>query len=504
MTDSSSEILTLHTPAQACGWLRGLGLVRLQTDSRKVSVGDGFIAWPGAVTDGRSHVAAALDAGAKACLVEAEGSDAFNFQDSRVALYPGLKLATGLIAAEYFSHPSQDLNLIAVTGTNGKTTTAWLLSQAIAKAYGKACGLVGTLGIGMAVSDQVPQVTHNGLTTPDPVMLQEALAGMKNQGASTCVLEASSIGVAERRLDGTHIKVAVFTNFTQDHLDYHGSMQAYWACKQELFAWKGLLATVVNVDDAKGVTLAQSLISSGLDLWTVSIKGQARLRASELVYANKGLGFVVHENHTEIRLQTHLIGEYNVSNVLCVIASMRALGISLEQAVDACRDLSSVPGRMQCIEFVNSPLAVVDYAHTPDALAKALQALHELAELRGGRLWCLFGCGGNRDTSKRALMGHMAQMHADQVVLTSDNPRNEAPEKIAAQVMLGMTPGKQVHVQTDRALAIAYAVSQAQPHDVILVAGKGHEDYQEVAGKKIPFIDAEHVRRAFVQKGYTL
>jgi UDP-N-acetylmuramyl-tripeptide synthetase len=492
----------LITPADACSWLRGRSLGRLHTDSRKVSQGDGFIAWPGAATDGRQYVQSALAAGAHACLIEAKGSEKFNIQDPRVAILEGLKAASGLIAAAYYAEPSAGLDIVAITGTNGKTTTAWLLSQAIANVRGSPCGVVGTLGIGLATEGQAPQVQHNGLTTPDPVLFQESLAQMKEQGATACVLEASSIGIAEHRLDGTRIRVAVFTNFSQDHLDYHSSMQAYWACKEALFAWQGLSAAVVNVDDANGKQLAHSLSAGLVEVWTVSLGQNARLCAQAVSFENGGASFDVVEGDSRVRLQTQLIGDYNVSNLLCAIASMRAMGISLHQATLACSALLPVPGRMDSIALAHAPMVVVDYAHTPDALAKALQALRPVARQRAGRLWCVFGCGGNRDASKRPLMGRVAQEHADLQVITSDNPRDEVAQDITAQIMNAMQPSKQVFLQVDRAAAIAFAVSEALPQDVILVAGKGHEDYQEVAGKKMPFSDAANARSALALKGY--
>jgi UDP-N-acetylmuramoyl-L-alanyl-D-glutamate--2,6-diaminopimelate ligase len=376
------------------------------------------------------------------------------------------------------------------------------MSQAIANALETPCGVVGTLGVGMANTGQAPLVQHNGLTTPDPVLLQASFAHMKEHGASTCVLEASSIGIAEHRLDGTHIRVGVFTNFSQDHLDYHQSMQAYWACKEALFSWQGLSAAVVNVDDPKGAQLAQSLVGRSIDVWTVSLGQSARLRASAVRYTNGGACFELFEEQTTCHLQTQLIGDYNVSNMLCVIASMRAIGIPLEKAVLACKDLLPVPGRMECIQIPQAPMVVVDYAHTPDALAKALQALQPITQQRSGQLWCVFGCGGNRDALKRPEMGQVAQECADKVVITSDNPRDETAQDISAQIVNGFKQNEQAYVENDRALAISYAVSEALPQDVILIAGKGHEDYQEVAGHKIPFNDMDHARRALIRKGY--
>ncbi|WP_137895446.1 UDP-N-acetylmuramoyl-L-alanyl-D-glutamate--2,6-diaminopimelate ligase [Ramlibacter sp. 2FC] len=488
---------TLHQPQDAARWLRGHVTGRLQTDSRLVGPGDGFIAWPGAATDGRQYVATALRQGASACLVEQAGVKDFGFSDPRIATYPALKAATGSIAAAYYDNPSSALEVVAVTGTNGKTSTAWWLSLALSALSAPAwpCGLVGTLGIG-----RPPQVVSTGLTTPDPVLLQRHFREFADQGLKACAIEASSIGLVEQRLAGTRIRVAVFTNFTQDHLDYHGTMAAYWQAKERLFAWEGLQAAVINLDDPQGGPLAARLAGGALDVWTFSCEGPARLQAQGVGYDAQGLFFAVVEDEGEAQLlRTRQIGRYNVSNLLGVIAAMRALGVPLADAVNACHGLLPVPGRMEVVAVPGArdvPLAVVDYAHTPDALDKALGALRPLAQQRGGRLWCLFGCGGDRDPHKRPLMGAAVEQGADQLLVTSDNPRTEDPQVIIAQVVAGLARPAAARVEADRALAIAEALAQAAPEDVVLIAGKGHEDYQETAGVRHPFSDQAHAQAA--------
>ena len=513
---------TFDTPHEAARWLQDRVRGTLQADSRAIGAGDGFIAWPGAATDGRAHVAAALASGAVACLVEragieafVDGADGFGVapDDERIAAYVGLKAATGPIAAAFHLAPSAQLDVIAVTGTNGKTSTAWWLAQALSEAGGvesevllpTPCAVIGTLGIGVP-----PELVHTGLTTPDPVALQRALRDFADRGFGACAIEASSIGIAERRLDGTRIAVAVFTNFTQDHLDYHGSMEAYWQAKAELFGWPGLRAAVVNIDDVHGASLVGELIDRGtgaLDVWTVSAAGApARLSAHAVGYDARGLGFEVRE--TEVagasqqqapRLETTLIGDYNVANLLGVIGTLRALGLTLAQAVDACRRLGSVPGRMERVEVPGRPLVVVDYAHTPDALDKALAGLRPLAAARGGALWCVFGCGGDRDAVKRPLMGAVAERGADRLVLTSDNPRSEKPAAILGQILLGLSRPEAAWVESDRAAAIERTLAEAAPRDVVLVAGKGHEAWQEIAGERIPFSDRAHALDALAR-----
>ncbi|MGA0571758.1 UDP-N-acetylmuramoyl-L-alanyl-D-glutamate--2,6-diaminopimelate ligase [Variovorax sp. VNK109] len=486
----------LNTPAEAAQWLRTRVSANLTVDSRLVRDGDGFIAWPGFATDGRQFVGAARAQGATACLVELQGADQFDLQGDDIAGYEGLKAATGLIASAYFEDPSAELDVLAVTGTNGKTSTAWWLAQAISRLRsGAPCAVVGTLGVGVP-----PDVRYNGLTTPDPVLLQRTFRVCADKSFSACAIEASSIGIAERRLDGTRIRVAVFTNFTQDHLDYHASMDAYWQAKAELFRWPGLAAAVVNVDDVQGATLAGEL-GEPMDLWTFSAVGDARLCAQSIVTTEQGLRFDVVEDGQRHSLQTQLIGQYNVSNLLGVIGALRAMDVPLADAVTACTGLLPVPGRMQRVDSVaGQPLAVVDYAHTPDALDKALTGLRTLTVERGGRLWCVFGCGGDRDPVKRPMMGAVAEKCADSIVITSDNPRSEKPEAIVSQILLGLTKPEAAQVQVDRASAIADALKQAGAQDVVLIAGKGHEAWQEVAGRREEFSDVEHAARALAAR----
>lgn len=511
---AAAPLVQLRTPEQACQWLHQRISGQLRTDSRCVHPGDGFIAWPGAATDARQHVPAALARGAAACLVEHDGLAAFGLSGDSLASYAGLKAASGPIAAAYFEQPSCQLDVVAVTGTNGKTSTAWWMAQALDNlAQRKATttppaptGLVGTLGIkklpqNNAKSESAAELQNTGLTTPDPVLLQAYLRQLADAGSRACIMEASSIGLAEKRLAGTQISVAIFTNFSQDHLDYHGSMLAYWQAKAALFSWPGLRAAVVNTDDAKGAELAATLRGTGLDLWTVSSQHPARLQALGITYQGSGLCFSVQEGGQTHSLATELIGHYNVSNLLGVLAGMRALGVPLDAAVQACRHLTPVPGRMQRLGGAGQPLVVVDYAHTPDALDKVLAALRPVARQQGGKLWCVFGCGGERDNSKRPLMAAVAEKNADQVVVTSDNPRREKPEHIISQILLGLSHGEAVHVQADRALAIAQTLAQVDSTDTVLIAGKGHEDTQEIAGIKVPFSDVWHAMAALAKRG---
>ncbi|WP_374658245.1 UDP-N-acetylmuramoyl-L-alanyl-D-glutamate--2,6-diaminopimelate ligase [Inhella sp.] len=490
----------LKSPEAAARWLQEWCTGTLQSDSRLVQPGDAFIAWPGYAHDARRFVVQALAAGAATCLVEAEGVEAFEFTDARVAALPGLKAATGAMAAAFHGDPTGRLDVLAVTGTNGKTSSAWWLAQALSL-VGRRCGVVGTLGMGEppVPGGAAAHLDYTGLTTPDPVRLQAGFARMLGEGLQACAIEASSHGLCEHRLVGTQIKVALFTNLTQDHLDYHGTMEAYAEAKRQLFDWPGLRAAVFNVDDPLGACWAAEY-AVRLDVWTVGLSEGARLRASRIGYGEQGLHFVVHEGDEQVAVQTGLIGDYNVLNWLGVLGGLRAMGVPLRDAAAACARVTPVPGRMQRIGHGRElPQLVVDYAHTPDALDKALAALKALASARGGRLWAVFGCGGDRDRGKRPLMAAAAARLADRLVLTSDNPRTEDPQQILDDIAAGLT-GQAFERIADRAAAIRHAVQAAEARDVIVIAGKGHEDYQEVAGVRHPFDDAVEARAALIER----
>src|SRR6478735_11684205 len=327
----------LKSRAAAHAWLALRQAGALAADSRRVQPGDAFVAWPGHASDGRRFVVAALAAGASACLVEAEGVEGFDFDgDARIGALRGLKAAAGDIASRFLGNPSAELDVVAVTGTNGKTSTAWWIAQALA-ALGRRCGLIGTLGIGEpprspagepsagTAGGELPELVSTGLTTPDPITLQNALRDFADRKFVACAIEASSIGIAEHRLAGTKVAVAVFTNFSQDHLDYHGDMRAYWQAKAQLFAWPGLKGAVVNVDDAQGIELAASLASGAVDCWTVSTRAEpARLHAANVRHGRAGLAFDVVEGAHRVAVATPMIGDYNVANLLGVIGVLRA------------------------------------------------------------------------------------------------------------------------------------------------------------------------------------
>lgn len=507
-------ITHLHTPLEVARWLQASGVRDLHGDSRHVRGGDAFVAWPGAVHDGRRYVAAALEAGALACVVEREDVDHWGFDDARIAAVSGLKAHAGEIAHHFYRAPSHELRVLAVTGTNGKTSTTWWTAQLL-EALQCPCSVIGTLGLGRPGRS----FESTGLTTPDPVTLQQTLRHSAEQGLQACAMEASSIGLVEGRLNATHLHGAAFLNLTQDHLDYHGTMAAYWRAKMSLFDWPDLRLAVVNVDDPYGAELAQVLQAraahSGLDVWTLSIQGaEARLRVPEWTLTDTGLRFSVAEGPQTAAhsVKLPLVGEYNLYNLLVAMAFARALGYGLAQVVQAAEALTPVPGRMQSAWTLGAgtsalmdadnrlPLVLVDYAHTPDALEKALRALQPLALQRGGRLWCVVGCGGDRDPGKRPLMAAVAELEASQIILTSDNPRTENPLHILEQMRVGLEAPERAWVEPGRAAAIALAVARCDHRDVVLLAGKGHESYQEIAGVRHPFSDLEHAHAALLAR----
>ena len=488
----------LQTPPQAAQWLREKVTGQLHIDSRQVKQGDGFFAYPGLTQDARQYVAQALSQGASACLVEAKSIEQFPWMqnETRVGVYTDLKKACGPIADAYFESPSQHLQMLAVTGTNGKTSTAWWLSHALSRT-GQRCAVVGTLGMGEA-----HQLHNTGMTTPDPLQLHAQLRQWVDDGVKACAIEASSIGLSEHRLTGTRLKIAIFTNFTQDHLDYHGDMVSYWAAKQRLFDWPGLKAAVVNLDDPVAALLMAHLkLRPEVKVWTVSMQAPADVMAQQVQTVADGVQFNVVEGNNSVPMRSQALGDFNVLNLLGVIAALRDLGFSLQQAVDACHDLEAVPGRMQRVGRAHQPAVVVDYAHTPDAVDKALQALRPWAHARGGRVMCILGCGGNRDTSKRAPMARMAEQGADLVCLTSDNPRHEDPLHILAQMRQGLKHPEEAMQLVDRGQAIAQVIALAQAQDVVLIAGKGHETYQDIQGVMHGFSDVDHAELALHKWG---
>jgi UDP-N-acetylmuramoyl-L-alanyl-D-glutamate--2,6-diaminopimelate ligase len=502
--------------AQILAWLRAhagaaaAGRGDLQLDSRRVEAGDVFVALPGAVAggdDGRRYLQAARDRGASAALVEEEGFDGVD-RGWPVLPVRGLRALLGQLAARHYGLPSESMQVIGVTGTNGKTSTAFWIAQMLARA-GKRCAVLGTVGSGFPGE----ALLDSRLTTPDAIGLQREVLRLRDAGARALAMEVSSIGLEQGRVNGMRFDVAVFTNLTRDHLDYHGTMAAYEAAKTLLFDWPTLTAAVLNLDDPAGRRLltrltgrahAGALRITGYTTYAGALDAAASaalahvLSARDVRVASGGVEFTLQYGRSELRLDVPLVGTFNVANLLATIGAVLACGVDLQTACSAAPQLLPPPGRMQRVRTRNGaePLAVVDYAHTADAIEQALLALRPLAAARGGKLWIVFGAGGDRDPGKRAPMGAAAGRYADRVVVTSDNPRSEDPAAIVAAVAAGVPRRLNVEVVVDRAEAIAHALEAAEPRDVVLIAGKGHETTQEVAGVKRPFSDVEQARAA--------
>lgn len=456
-------------------------IVGMTIDSRAVQPGWLFIAVPGARTDGRAFIAGAYSCGAAAVVYELD-----NFEpDARGASAIGvraLRQHIGTIADRFYAAPTQKLKVIGVTGTNGKTTTTHLLAQALDRP-GSRCGLIGTLGSGFP--GQLDSSLH---TTPDAISVHRLLAEFVNAEASTVCMEVSSHALDQGRVAGVVFDIAVFTNLTRDHLDYHGDMEAYAAAKSRLFDFPHLKAVVINQDDVFGRELIERMRSRAQVVSFGLINGD--VRTLNIKTSIDGLVLTIITPQGETQLQSQLLGRFNASNLLAALAVLLAAGMPLADASSALAQAQPVAGRMERFGGINGqPLVVVDYAHTPDALEKVLQALREHTQ---GRLVCVFGCGGGRDRGKRALMGRIAEQFADTVILTSDNPRHEDPAAIINEIVSGMqtTPS----AVPDRTQAIRVALAGASAADIVLVAGKGHEDYQQVGDRRLDYSDRDTVR----------
>lgn len=472
----------------------------ITADSRKLVAGDVFAAWPGHVTDGRHHIAAALARGASAVLWESvDGfcADALPVPSIGVE---NLRELGGHLAHEIYARPSEALWTAGVTGTNGKTTVSQWLASALNE-LGQRCGVIGTLGRGYPGDELVDA----GNTTPDALELHRVLAGFVSDRAAAVAMEVSSIGLEQGRVNGVRFDVAILTNLSRDHLDYHGTMDAYAASKAKLFDIPDIGHAVINLDDAFGLAQARRVRALGVPVIgytrmpgnATAVPGARVLVADDLHVSAAGLRFAVTWEGERVDLQIRMVAMFNVYNLLAVMASLLTRGIALQEVVQTVVRLTPPEGRMQLVGGIAEPLVVVDYAHSPDALGKVLEAVRITATTRGGRLVCVFGCGGDRDPGKRPLMGAVSSELADRSIVTSDNPRSEDPSAIIAEVMRGATGG--VEQIVDRARAIAQAVAEAGADDVIVIAGKGHEPYQEVAGQRLPFSDIEQARLALQQ-----
>jgi UDP-N-acetylmuramoyl-L-alanyl-D-glutamate--2,6-diaminopimelate ligase len=468
---------------------------RLVSDSRRLRQGDAFAAYPGTNEDGRRYIGDAIERGAGAILWEPQGF-VWN-RDWKLPHLPieNLKQRLGAIADRVYGQPSRELWMVGVTGTNGKTSCSHWIAAGL-DANDRRAAVVGTLGNGPWGA--LEPATN---TTPDAAELHEMLRSLKTAGAEAVSMEVSSHGLDQGRVNAVAFDVALFTNLSRDHLDYHGTMAAYGAAKSRLFAWPGLRVAVINADDAFGQSLIDAARGSGRKVLTYGF-GAADIVGTRLVASGSGLAFALETPWGKGEVYTPLVGAFNAANLLGVLGVLLVSGVALEPALAFLARAEAPPGRMQRLGGGRAPLVVIDYAHTPDALEKALRALRA-AVGTPGELICVFGCGGDRDRGKRPEMGRVAAQLADRVIVTSDNPRSEEPEAIASEIVRGIrdTGNRRYAIELDRGTAIAAAVAEAAVGDVVLLAGKGHESYQERSGIRLPFLDAEHAARALAARG---
>lgn len=488
-------------------WLRGRlsPQARLCSDSRAVKPGDAFFAWPGHRGDGRLHVEDARARGAAALLVDDAPPAPQAADDLRIV--HGLRGMAGEIAASWHGEPAARVELIAVTGTNGKTSCSQWIAQGLSRS-GRRCAVIGTLGSGVLDADGVAALDSFGLTMPDALALHAMLARFVSEGASSVVMEASSIGLDQDRLSGAQPSVAVFTNLSRDHLDYHGTDEAYAQAKLKLFSMPGLGAAVLNGNDQLSLRAHRLLrpgcrtLAYGERALRLAGPDVEQLLAERIDEHAEGLRISIGGDFGSARVDLPLVGRFNAINALAVAAAWIAAGLSFDESLARLATLRPVPGRLERVAGTsgssNLPTVIVDYAHTPDALDNALAALRPLAQARSGRLWCVFGAGGERDRGKRPLMGAAAERGADRVVLTSDNPRTEDPAAILAAIAAGMSSSPAL-IELDRAVAIAETLSRAGANDVVLIAGKGHEQTQEFADRTLAFSDTDQAQRALAR-----
>jgi UDP-N-acetylmuramoyl-L-alanyl-D-glutamate--2,6-diaminopimelate ligase len=475
-----------------------IGVVDLTLDSRAVQFGGAFIALPGTRTHGIGFAAQAVNAGARAILWEpTPGVAAPRVPDTVLLLaVPNLTAILGTIADRFFGTPSQAVRTVGVTGTNGKTTTAYVIATAT-QLLGTPAAYAGTIGFGRI--DALKTATH---TTPDSITVHRQLAELRAEGVRSLAMEVSSHALDQHRVDGVRFDTAVFTNLTRDHLDYHGSFDSYAAAKAKLFAWPDLKHAVINADDAFGRTLlalgrAQMLTSYSRSPSLPDMRNGVRhLFAVRAVAGATGLDITVDGSWGVATLHSRFIGEFNVENLLAALATLLGWNVPFHDALAALERCSPPPGRMETLVATGKPLAIVDYAHTPDALEKLLVAARKHTT---GKLICIFGCGGDRDPGKRPIMAAVAERLADQVIVTDDNPRTEDGDAIVADIVKGFAAPARALIERDRAAAIAQGIALGKPGDVVLIAGKGHEDYQIVGTERRRFSDRE-VARALLER----
>ena len=447
-------------------------------DSRKVSDGSLFCAYPGEHSDGRDFIPQAQQAGAVAILYEAEGVIFPEDLEVPAIAVAGLRNKVGLLAHHFFARPSNELQVFGVTGTNGKTTCCYLLTQALTKLDMQAA-MIGTVGAG-----KIGEMHYGGLTTPDPIEIHRLLANWRDQGITQVSMEVSSHALDQNRVAGVEFFCTMFTNLSHDHLDYHGDMAQYAAAKSRLFTDYHSELAIINTDDNYGAGIVDLANAD----FVASYGAEGDVSVDEAELTSDGMSLYIDAKGVEFEVQTPLIGSVNIPNILLLVATLLSLSVEVADIQAIVSELTPPPGRMELYFVPSQPRVVVDFAHTPDALEKALSSVRDHC---AGQLWCVFGCGGDRDRAKRAVMGAAANRYADQIIVTNDNPRSESPESIARDILKGIDGDNSVIL--DRATAIRTAIEQAQSGDWVLVAGRGHETLQQIGDQYFPFSDREHV-----------
>jgi UDP-N-acetylmuramoyl-L-alanyl-D-glutamate--2,6-diaminopimelate ligase len=461
----------------------------MQLDSRKVRPGDLFLALPGELYDGRQFIEQAVANGALAVVAEAPVAGFVEAVPVPLVEVPDLRFEAGVLADRFYRHPSQQMQVMGVTGTNGKTTTSRIIGQ-LTRALGKPCGVIGTLG---ATLDE--DVSAAGNTTPDPISLQRQLAQWQGQGVVAVSMEVSSHALVQGRVNGVVFESAIYTNLSHDHLDYHGSMDAYGRAKLRLFANENLRHAVINADDPFARQVRAAVVE-GVEVLTYSASGRdADVRVENTRFHSGGVRGDLHTPWGQAAFFSPLAGNFNLANLAAAVTALLLSGEDLLTVMEAVANLRSVPGRMQTIPNSHDLQVIVDYAHTPHALEQVLKALRPQIN---GSLVTVFGCGGDRDREKRQLMGRTACTLSDRVVVTSDNPRTEVPLQIMRDIESGCS-GRYELIE-DRTQAIAAAVGAMGQGDCVVIAGKGHENYQLVGAERLPFSDVDQARDALARR----
>ena len=457
----------------------------LTLDSRQVKPGYLFIATSGNHDDGRNYISTAIENGAGAIICESRGCEKFYLSSNTPSFtVNNLRQHISHLAARFYHYPSKQLRIVGITGTNGKTSCSHYIAKTLDQTS-EPCAVIGTLGYGL-----INELRPAGLTTPDAITIQKLLTEFASQGANTVVMEASSHALDQGRVKNIEFDIGIFTNLTHDHLDYHKTMKCYGASKARLFNEFNLNHAIVNISDPFGYRIFSQLPHCVQGISFAIDNPKADIFATNVKVTWSGVSAILKTPWGEGLLQSQLIGKFNVFNLLATIATLNLLGMSFNESLIKIKALQGIPGHMQIIKYPGKPIVIIDYAHTPVALSNILQ---NLKLMNSGKIWCVFGCGGDRDKLKRGHMGKIAEQFADKLVLTNDNPRYEDPNVIIEAILKGISKLSCVEVILNRGQAIYFAIEHASMNDIVVIAGKGHETYQSIGDEKLPFCDLEFV-----------